>query len=184
MRLIYQRRLHPMLHCRLHPMLHSRLGTWLGEIKRVDCLVPPVAFIHPVVSVVVLGVLKLSIRLRVANLDVESFPRAVLLQLADFLVGDPGPLSHNFLQSGAVAHSVAQQLRQAGLGEESLLYVVITVHPQGQLLDVGQTVGRNQGGDPGIIERHPTRDHLIGPVGDGDGLQQVGVAHQDLHHLG
>ena len=138
-----------------------RLTSSLCEILGVDGLVTPISFIHPVISVVVLGVLKLSVGLRIANLHVESFPGTVVLQLADLFVWHPGPLAHHLLQAGAVQDSVRQQLRQAGLAEESLLHVVVTVHPQGQLLDVGQTVGRDQGRDPGVIECHAARDHLL-----------------------
>ena len=79
------------------------------------------------------------------------------------------------LQPGAVCGGVAEECLEAGPGEEALLHVVVAVHPQGELPQAGQRVGLQQGGDPGVVKRHPARHHLVGPVSDGHSLQLISL---------
>ena len=70
----------------------------LGSIERVDCHVSPVSLVHPVISIVVLHVLKLSVRLRIPDPHGQALPGAVLFHLSHVLVRYLGPFA-DYLQT-------------------------------------------------------------------------------------
>lgn len=60
---------------------------------------------------------------------------------------------------------------------------MITVHPQGELPNVGEAVGLQKASYPTIIKGHPACHHLIWPVCDGHGLQKVSLSYDYLQHF-
>jgi hypothetical protein len=96
-------------------------------------------------------------------------------------VRDLGPLADHLLQLAAVLRRVVQQGGQARPRQEPLLHIVVRLHPDRQLAHLPQRVRLQQGADPAVVEGHPARHHLVGPVGDGERLQVVGGRHQQLH---
>jgi len=96
----------------------------LRQVERVDGQVPPVALVHPIVSVVVFAALKLSVWLGVSHLDWKPFPGAILLKLSYFTIWHLCPLPDDLLEVGTVVDGVVEQVGEGGLGEEALLHVV------------------------------------------------------------